>query len=347
MRKWFNSFISIMIVLLLSITLVSCSNKTDDNNSSNNNGTTEQWGSNYTYYLENESFEYNDLKISFNTNCTSSSNNFRATLYFTLLNKSPQIKYFSFLNAKIIRESNNASYDIKYLLTNETIVYSLECDIPEEVSGYATIPTSLETDNYKFVFTLDNKEITIHLYETNESMREQLSVQLIIDGNVVETRQIANLKLFEEIDWVSSDFLYGCNTWYSDSSCQNVIDKKDRIDKSTLSLYGKKIQIIQYKTISYINKEYGVNGFNFIPTNGVIVIPSVFNGYKVTEISSLTYNLDIVDLYIPKSITDSSPDLHKLSKLKNIYFEGTQTEWNAMYRSNIPEGVTIHYNTYI
>ncbi len=264
-----------------------------------------------------------------------------------LLSSNPKPVTYKIASPKFIREANGAEYSVNMFIM-DPITLSLECDIAKKCSFSTKLPTSINSENYYFSFKGNGISYKYCLYETPDEFRTKYNVKYVIDGSEVETKQISEGRKLSSFDWVSSDYVYGCREWYSDSSLTNKIDDNFTVTQNTI-VYGQKKTILKYLTPEG-NLSAFINGYNFIPSNGEIVIPKSYAGKSIYSILAGSFTGEaegMKKIYIPKISVIS--DLHNFSECKDletVYFEGTQSEWNSINQATFKSSVNFVFNTY-
>lgn len=325
--------------MLLLSSLVGCTN---DGNSNQN--------STKTIYFDKASVVDGDVTVSFiNLQEYKAYNSETYSVSFTLklLSANPKPVEYKISSPKFIRESNDAEYSVNNWII-DLATLSLECDIAKTYSFSTTLPTSIASENYYFVFKGNNTTFRYCLYETPDELREKFSVEYVVDGNKVETKQIPEGRKLTSYDWISSDFVYGCEEWYSDASFKNKITNNFVITQNT-TVYGQKKTILMYNTPSATQSAF-VSGYNFIPSNGEIVIPKSYLGKPIYSILAGSFMGEVKGLkkiFIPKiSAVSGSYNFSDCKDLETVYFEGTEAEWNSINGASFKNTVTFVFNTY-
>jgi len=275
------------------------------------------------------------------------SDTYSVSFTLNLLSSNPKPVEYKIASPKFIKEANGAEYSVNMLIM-DPITISLECDIAKTYFFSTTLPTSINSENYYFSFKGNSTSYKYCLYETPDELRTKYNVKYVVDGSEVETKQIPEGRKLSSFDWVSSDYVYGCNEWFSDSSLANKINDNFTVTQNT-TVYGQKKTVLKYNTPDGIQTAY-VSGYNFIPSNGEIVIPKSYDGKSIYSILAGSFRGEVVGMkkiYIPK--ISSISDLYNFSECKDletVYFEGTQSEWNAINQATFKSSVNFVFNTY-
>lgn len=263
-----------------------------------------------------------------------------------LLSSNTKPTEFKISSPRFVREKNKAEYTDRFFL-NPSII-RLECDIEKSCSFSTVLPTSFESDNYYFEFNGNGVNYKYCLYPVPDELRSTITVSYIIDGKKVESKKMPEGKKISSYDWVSSDCVFGCNEWYLDSSMTKKITD-DSVIADDVALYGRKKSILKYNTPESSNSAF-VSGYNFIPSNGEVVVPKEYSGKKVYSILAGSFRGDVPGMkkiYIPKISSISSVDnFTNCRDLETVYFEGLAVEWQSMNAAKFKSSVKIVFNSY-
>ena len=314
------------------------------------NSNTPSQNSTKTIYSDKASVTEGTLTLSFtelNEYKGFGSDTYSVSFTMNLLSTDPKPVEYKIASPKFIRESNNAEYSVNMLIM-DPITINLECDIAKTYSFSTTLPTSIEAENYYFSFKGNSTNYKYCLYETPDELRTKFNVKFIVDGAEVETKQIPEGRKLAAYDWISSDYIYGCNEWYSDSNLTTKITDSFVVTANT-SVYGQKKTILKYNTPDGINSAY-VSGYNFVPSTGEIVVPKTYSGKSIYSILAGSFRDEVVGMkkiYIPKiSSISNVQNFSNCSGLETVYFEGSETEWNSINEATFKSSVTFVFNTY-
>ena len=302
------------IIILLFLFLVSCTKK-----------------SNITY--DDGQIVNGDLELRFGSysdysSYYSLSNNLNISI--KIINHNPKPYTFSIEKATVIRESNKAEYAAQY--TNEIV---LECDMEKSISFSASLPTSVSEDNYYLDIKEKHSTYRFYLYETPISQRKDITITYKVDDKIVKEQKIKGGRIFNSlIDYINED-----RTKYvsaSNWSLDGVVINKNTIINNDIVVESKSSNIFNTYTSSGYTT---ISGVNFIPKDGILVIPSQING-KTVSISSIGYSDELKELYLPLNFNISySLSLTSCHNLTKVYYEGTEAEF-----SKITSGKSIYKN---
>ena len=243
------------------------------------------------------------------------------------------------------RESDGADYGIGTYTDISDI--TLRCDLSWGTTCIFTLPTSPEDETYYVRFTLLGDNYKFYLEDKPDSLKTQYKVNLYIDDIFSKSVNIAEGNSFSDIEWISFDYVYYCNTWYYDKDFTDSVGL-DKIS-SEVDLYGTSNPILKYNCPDSI-KSCFVSGVNYIPKSGEIVVPRSYNNKTIYSLLAGAFNLDLPGLksiYIPLDISHiSSNNFTSLTDLISIYFEGTSTQWDTINEATIPYDIEVVFNTY-
>ena len=306
--------------------------------------------SNRMVYSDNAIITEDELTISFSELKERKGYNldtYSTSFEMSLLSSNPKQVEYKIYSPKFVRESNDAEYSVDSFYFNPKTV-TLECDIAKTLSFSTTLPTSITEENYYFTFKDNTTTYKFCLYETPDELRAKYNVKFVVDGNEEYTKEIAERKKLSNYDWVSSDYVYGCNVWYSDPNFTTKITDSFVVN-SNITVYGKKQTILKYKLSDVTNTAY-VNGYNFVPSTGEIVIPKVYDGRSIFGIMAGSFMHDIIDMksiYFPKKCRILEYNyFSNCTDLETVYYEGNEEEWNSINQGTFKDTVTFVFNTY-
>lgn len=301
-------------------------------------------------YKDVPSLSDGDLTLSFtNLLARKSYGSETCSVSFTmnLLNSNPKPLEFNISSPKFIRESNGAEYSVSGFITNP-ITMKLECDIEKTYSFSTTLPTGIGDDKYYFSFRGNSVNYKFCLYDKPDELRKKYTVKYVVDGAQVDAQQVTEGKKLGDYGWTAIDYVYGCNEWYSDSGFTKKIADSSVVTSDT-TVYGQRTTILKYITPDAISSAY-VSGYNFVPSNGEVVIPRSYVGRSIYGILAGSFSDSVTGMkkiYIPKITTISDlQNFNNCSDLETVYFEGTEAEWNSINKASFKKSVTFVFNTY-
>lgn len=296
-------------------------------------------------YLDNSNINLNGFAIQ--VSCSErivsfESENQSLEVCFKCTNLDVNEKNVMVTDAQILYEEANVIYEVSvYPETSVDLQYGIE----HTFTFSATIPKSYKKTNYVLSFSAD-RDYKIYLYETPDELRKNCTVSFVIDNNVVQEVQVKERRCLSEVyAWETEDHLYHCNKWYSDKSYQNEFTPNKKIEENTI-LYGRKCSNIEG---TYDNIGYYITGIDYVPTDGILVIPEV--GFEKIYISNFAIhkNNEIKEIYFPKTLKKIyAGNFNNMPNLEKIHFAGSQEEWDLIeisYSTSIPENVIIVYNS--
>ena len=338
-RKLIMKHKVLLLLSVLAFSLGGCSKSSNENSAPQSNK--------LDLYTDKCSFVEDDLEFNFKAPTERKiGETYDFDVSLELTNRNAKAVDFKIDKHQIIRESNNAEYSTSVLAI---FPISLECDVKKTLTFSSTLPTSIKEDKYHLNIKYGEKEVVYHFYEMPDEMRAKIDVKLMVDGELVETKQFPEGKEFNNCSWVSADYIYGCNEWFLDSSLKNKVTEDYKVNNA-LTIYGRKTSVLKYQLPDAISSSY-VSGYNFIPDSKEIVIPKSFEGKQVYGILAGSFRGDcsgLKSIYIPRTITtiSSSYNFSSCSDLEFVYFEGSQTEWQAKNEATYPSKTQIVFNTY-
>lgn len=116
-----------------------------------------------------------------------------------------------------------------------------------------------------------------------------------------------------------------------------------------ITIYGKKKTILKYNTPDETNSAF-VAGYNFVPSNGEIVVPKYYAGKSIYCILAGSFWRAVEGMkkiYIPKiSSISYFQNFSECKDLETVFFEGTKSEWKSINEATFKNSVTFVFNTY-
>ena len=327
-----------LILLLIPLLMLSSCKKEIDTTSDNSIETFE------TYLDDNNEINTGVFTVKLNGASASSSytGNYDLTVSFTVKNISTSTKTIQFKNDTVVRESTGASYSVGSNLYDRKL--TLDSEIEGGVVFHATIPTSL-SEKYDFSVDFSNVHYKLHLYDKPDELREDVVVTYKIGNSVVNTqtckqgRPIGTLYTYEE-----RTHQYHASRWYDSDNQQytaaTIIDK----DVTLTGYQERNLNVTTTSTDAYSF----VNGINYVPSDGIIVVSEQYNNKDVCLSNyAFSSNSSVEKIYLPNTLRRIySNNFTGCSNLRIIFYAGTQDEWEAVPKTtSIPSSVLVVYNT--
>ncbi len=321
MRKLFIKICIILSIFIFPISLASCNNDSND-------GTNKTDSNVKDIYLDSDPIETDSFSLTLKSNyCTNYSPDYRLSVYFELKNKEYSTKTFSIKNTSLTKVSTNATYNVSYDKS-----FSVDAELTKSVSFTSIIPSQISVDEYKLYFELESLKITLYLYETPDSLRLDRTISYYINNQKVHTDTIKDKrKLDNTITYETPDNQYYCDTWYTDSTYKTKFSLNTSI-ANDISLYGITNSNIKWSTTTSDLYSF-VSGFNHIPSNGILVIPSTYLNKELCINLYAIKDITVSKIYIPKTVhTIYSGNFTGIGKA-TVYYEGTEAEWESIFYS--------------
>ena len=181
------------------------------------------------------------------------------------------------------------------------------------------------------VFLARNKTEVKITYVVNE---EVVKTKKVIKGN-----QLGYTYVYENPNHQSY-----ATTWKDENG--KIYNKNTIVNKS-VTLNGDSLNTVITFTTEENEYTY-VNGLNYVCSDGIVVIDPIYKGKEIClGIGAISNNKKIKELYLPDTLHHIYDDnFSNCSKLKTIYYEGSEEEWNAIPTSSaIPDNITIVFDT--
>ena len=268
------------------------------------------------------------------------STNYSLSARIKIINHNPKPYNFNIISAIVVRESNKAEYSAKYY-SNEIV---LECDMERTIDFSATLPTSIEIEQYYLEIREKQSTYRYYLYETPNDQRKDITISYKVDNSIVKTETIKEGRIFNFLsDYISDDKTkyVAVNSWSIDGE---IIDDKTIVNNNII-VESKSKNI--FSTSSLLSDKIIINDINYIPKDGIVVLPEKIYGKEIS-ISSLGYSDDIKEIYFPLNFSIYiSLYLTFLDNLTIIYYPGTSEEFSTitMGKLKINANVKVCYNT--
>lgn len=311
-----------------------------------NNSSTKEVEKNIELYKDSKSVEIdNNTNITLNSVYASGygSGNRSFSAYVKLKNVSTSTHTYEISDMKLIKENTNATYTVNSNSFLFSKILKVEAELEQSIDFNSTIPTDITEDNYKLCFTINKKEIIIHLYETPDSLREDRKVSYYLNNKLVNTSVVKDGRQINEVyTYESYDHLSYCDSW---KTKDNTKLSSRTIVTSDLNVYGSLMENIKFLSFSSDRYAY-VDQINHVPSDKILVIPRKNSGKEIAISNYAIYNLDVKKIYIPNTIhAIYSGNFINIANA-NIYYEGTKEEWESLFSSK-SSIVTknVYYNT--
>ena len=313
-------------------------------------------------YKDYADFEFDDWKFTHKETysvSTQSGNNREVKTKYKYKNTSSETKILELKSLIAIKEDNGAKYTAYYNLGDKSGAsrVRVEAGLSVDLQFRAVIPTSIETENYQFVFNFNGNDFLFHLYSKPDELRKDCEVTYYMDGKVLETAVLKEGRLLRDFihDWHSSDWQYGCCQWFTNPELTEYADSALITDG--LKIYGTKTPMLAYADD---NEEDGTLlgiAVNITVDNGAVYVPRQFEGKRVRKLgrgsmapyeNSPKYapNTPYI-LYLPKGIILEDPfnlAFDYTCHVATIYYEGSEEDWAAMYSGKSVSNIDIKYN---
>ena len=326
MRKNFIKLFMLVFLFGMFVSLTSCDKTTNGPDS----GTAKTDTNTKEIYLDSDKIENDSFSLSLKSKyCSSYSTNYSLSIYFDLVNKEYNTKKFTIKNATLTKVSTNATYTVNY---NKSV--SVEAELTSSLSFSATIPSSIDTDEYKLYFEIESLKVTLYLYETPDSLRVDRKITYYINDYLnnteVHTDTVKDKRTVSTVyNYESADNQYYCNTWYTDSTFKTLFSTSTPVTED-ISLYGRAVSNIKWTSLSSDVYAF-VSGINHVPSNGILVIPSKYMNKELCISLYAIKDINVSKIYIPKTVhTIYSGNFTGIGNA-TVYYEGTEAEWKALF----------------
>ena len=174
---------------------------------------------------------------------------------------------------------------------------------------------------------------------------EKVEVTYVVSSKTVKTKRvIKGNQLGYTYVFEGRDHQTYADVWKDVDG--NVVDKTTIINKNT-GLIGEPLSCILTSTTE--EDEYTfINGLNHVCNDGIVVIASFYQDKELCIGDNVIKdNDDIKDIYLPTTVNQiGNNNFVNCSNLINIYYAGTEEEWNAIPNSSVlSESITVTFET--
>lgn len=321
--------ILVIIASLFVLLLASC--KTISNSSD----------STITLYNDSKQYETEKFKLEIDgIFCYKANSNYNLSISLILTNKELETELYSLTYVNVIKEDTNVKYDVSH----DSLI-SLDAELSKKLLLTSTIPSHIDTDNYKLSFTLESIDFVLCLYEKPDELREDRTIRYHILNKVVKTDTVKDGRTINKIyTYESSDNLSYCSMWYLDSNYKTKLTSSTIINED-IDLYGIESSNIKFTTTSSDTWSF-VSGVNHVPSNGILILPEKYLNKELAMGNYAIKDINVSKIYIPKTMHTIYMGNFKNIGNATIYYEGTEAEWKALFYSTSDIVTTnVVYNT--
>lgn len=336
MKKTLKRIVSILILFLIVLFTTSCKDDAVTTTTLKGDDSIPQ-----SFYLGSEKIDFSDISISVSEPVEiENDGQYDLTIKIRITNRKGEHINFEITKATLINEKLSFAQEVSFERDVE-----LYTDQTKELVFSATTSSSITSENYKLYFEMNPYKITYFLYNVPDNLRVDRRVNYYIDDKIVYTETIKDDRSFDEIySYETDDNEYHCNKWYFDTEKTKKLDIFTHITEDT-NLYGELESNIEW-SFSSSDTYAKIKSINYIPKNGIVVIPDKYKNKNIAILASAISNLYADSIYIPKSVKQIY--IGNFSNIGNtkIYYEGTESEWKSIFivsSSVVTKNVT--YNT--
>ena len=295
----------------------------------------------YSVYLDNSEVDTGTVAIKTNNATAYGTENYSLAVYISIKNTTTNTIPVKFSNLFVVRETNNARYSVSIgYYANDYI----ESEITKDFHFTSTIPTSL-SENYYLSIIFNDINYKVHLYETPDELREDLTISYYVNQKLLNTdsikkgRQITNIFTYE-----SDDHQHYSTAWKDENDVTYGVGS---VVNKNLALYGVIGYDLKFTTTTSDPFSF-ISGINHVPSDGILVIASEYSSKEICVSNfAIRNNSQIVEIYLPSTIHNIyNGNFEGLVNLKTIHFAGSQVEWNAIPNtSTIPSNVIMVFDS--
>ena len=331
MKKIAKHILSVFIMIVSLFVFVGCDDvDNNDVNESNNSKNSNE----YVLYNDSDPIEDDKVKIEISNPSCYGTDTYSLSMTFKITNKEYFTKEYEFKNMKLIKESTGAEYTVggyfNFIIGNKL---KIEAELNSSYNIGATIPSSIDTDKYILTLEINEYKITYYFIETPDELRADRKVNYYISDTLVKTDIIKDKRKIESLYvYESSDNLSYCNTWYTDENRKNQFRVSDSIT-ADINLYGYPSSNIKWTALASDAYSF-VDGINYVPSNGVLIIPNEYQNKEICIDLYAIRNIKVSEIYVPNTVHIIY--LGNFTGIGNatIYYEGTEEEWKSLFYSS-------------
>lgn len=335
MKKLIKKCPIIAASALSLVSICSCGNNRGTSNSNND----------IVLYSDSDPFENDKIKIEVGTStCYKNGENYYLSFGFSITNKELKTIEYQFKDATLERESTGATYTLSSSLIavgKDGEKFSLDSELSKSKSYNSNIPSTIESDKYKFSLKINSYKVVYYLYETPDELRADRKVEYYISNKLVNTVTVKHKRKLTSYVYEGSDNLTYCEKWCLDSN------RKTGVGSITITedikLYGASESNLKW---SYDNST--LNGVNHVPSNGILLLPETTAGKQYSIGNYAIKDITVKKIYIPKTITKIYGGNFTGIGSAIICFEGTEQEWKDLFylSSNIVTKNVVYNSKY-
>jgi hypothetical protein len=281
---------------------------------------------NYTFIEKDFSYDF----YSFSSTQGLGSHHFRFT--YGVTNKS-NYKNPSQTNAEIVRVSTK----VRYKISIHTSQPYLEPDFSTMITGIGEIPTSVQDEEYYLsygtfkVLLIYYRDIDTNIYDLYYKFGDE----------IVNHEEITYGRTASEFIWISDDNIHGTKKWYLDPNYEKEY-KGYSLHTNTTLYSPKESYILEYNTADN-GVDLSISGIKLPLKDATAYAYGNFDGKHVYSINGPAFrSVSVKKVYIDNSIDLIGKDAISPS-IENIYYKGTEEEWNLKNKSYIQKYVKIFF----
>lgn len=279
--------------------------------------------------------------IAFSIDYSKENNGYKTTVSLRIKNKSEKEQKINIKDSFISCENDSASFVTTVKLDKE-VIGNNEVMFAKYIGATST---PLNENNYSFSTVINDIRYLVHIYDKPDNERNDLKVEYKIADKVVHSILVKESRIIgEDYIYENPNHLTFSNVWKINDDIK--IGSSTTVNSDILATGIEKDNI--YFMLD--EEEYVATSLDYIPSDRIVVVPSVYSNKNVTTIGeNFFFSKSVKAIYLPKSIkTIEENNFYACSLLETINYEGSEEEWNAINNlsfNSIPDSVTINFET--
>ena len=263
--------------------------------------------------------------------CTNTIYEYKLNVSFEITNKEEKKSKYTFKDLTILDETKGG----KYKVTSETDPLDLEPSMSGSFTFSSKIPLSITEHKYKLSFNMNGYQIDYGLYDTPDELRTDWTLKYYASGKLVNTVKVRDGRGASRYVYESSDRLEYCENWYTDEAKTKYFGEPWTVN-SDMNVYGDALPCFDWDTSS--NPDYSImKKCNHAPTDRKIIIPRYYDNKEIyIGRNAIRFSSGVDVIYIPITVRGIDDGNVNGLSFTAIYYEGSEEEWNAMYKGKPP-----------
>lgn len=263
--------------------------------------------------------------------CESKTYNYSLEVSLQITNKEQKAAEYLFKDPTLQDETQGGKYKVTTKNEKETV----DPGMTVYVLFSSTIPLSITEHKYKLSFDMNGYRIDYGLYDTPDELRTDWTLKYYASGKLVNTVKVRDGRGASRYIYESSDRLEYCENWYTDEAKTKYFGEPWTVN-SDMNVYGDALPCFDWDTSS--NPDYSImKKCNHAPTDRKIKIPRYYDNKEIyIGRNAIRFSSGVDVIYIPITVRGIDDGNVTGLSFTAIYYEGSEEEWNAMYKGKPP-----------